>query len=76
MTSTDARIDRLERQVEALLAKVDEQAATIAAQAVTIKAQTRDEARELKTLGATYRGDDGTEATVKMTAWFWHELGM
>lgn len=31
MTSTDARIERLERQVEALLAKVDEQAARISA---------------------------------------------
>lgn len=36
MTSTDARIDRLERQVEALLAKVEEQAATIKAQATEI----------------------------------------
>jgi len=39
VTSTDARIDRLERQVEALLSKVEEQAATIASQAATIKAQ-------------------------------------
>jgi hypothetical protein len=31
VTSTDARIQRLERQVEALLAKVDEQAARISA---------------------------------------------
>ena len=36
MTSTDARIDRLERQVEALLAKVEEQAATIEAQSAEI----------------------------------------
>lgn len=36
MTSTDARIDRLERQVEALLAKVEEQAVTIKAQATEI----------------------------------------
>ena len=36
MTSADARIERLERQVEALLAKIDEQAATIRAQAAEI----------------------------------------
>ena len=47
MTSTDARIDRLERQVEALLAKVEEQAATIASQAATIKVQAA-EITELK----------------------------
>jgi transposase len=36
VSSTDARIDRLERQVEALLAKVEEQATTIKAQAAMI----------------------------------------
>ncbi len=36
MTPADARIERLERQVEALLAKVAEQAATIAAQVAEI----------------------------------------
>ena len=39
MTSTNERIERLERQVEMLLAKVEVQAVTITAQAATIAAQ-------------------------------------
>lgn len=51
MTSADARIDRLERQVEALLAKVEEQAVTIATQAKRIAALETENAELRRRLG-------------------------
>lgn len=51
MTSADARIDRLERQVETLLAKIEAQAATIEAQAARIDALEVENAELRRRLG-------------------------